>query len=207
MASRFYSLDASGLPIRWITMLQHTLSELGPKVLASRMVRDYVTKLYAPAAESSRDVLADDAGLAKELATFAARARAAWPGVRVEHVDVTGVGDTPQRGTEVGVRAYVALGDLEPADVVVQLVSGRVDHNDRIVSPRVTALAAAESYEGHRWRYEATVTLDATGPFGYTIRVLPYYAGLSDPAELGLQAVPRAATSEGDSASLYAPTY
>jgi len=207
VASRFYSLDASGLPIRWITMLQHTLSELGPKVLASRMVRDYVTKLYAPAAESSRDVLADDAGLAKELAAFAARARAAWPGVRVEHVDVTGVGDTPQRGTEVGVRAYVALGDLEPADVVVQLVSGRVDHNDRIVSPRVTALAAAESYEGHRWRYEATVTLDATGPFGYTIRVLPYYAGLSDPAELGLQAVPRTVGSEGDSASLYAPTY
>jgi len=51
------------------------------------------------------------------------------------------------------------------------------------------------------------VTLDATGPFGYTIRVLPYYAGLSDPAELGLQAVPRTVGSEGDSASLYAPTY
>jgi starch phosphorylase len=193
--------------MRWITMLQHTLSHLGPKVLASRMVRDYVTKLYAPAAESSRAVLAEDAGLAKELATFAARARAAWPGVRVEHVEVSGVGDAPERGTEVGVRAYVALGDLEPADVVVQLVSGRVDHNDRIVSPHVIALAPSESYEGHRWRYEATVTLDATGPFGYTVRVLPYYAGLTDPAELGLQAVPRTVGSESDSASLYAPTY
>mgnify|MGYP002135076431 CR=1 FL=1 len=31
--------------------------------------------------------------------------------------------------------------------------------------------------------------------------------GLSDPAELGLQAVPRTVGSEGDSASLYAPTY
>ena len=116
------------------------------------------------------------------------------------------VGDAPQRGTEVGVRAYVALGDLTPMDVVVHMVSGRVDHNDRIVNPQVTTLAAAESYEGHRWRYEATVTLDATGPFGYTVRVLPQYAGLADPAELGLQATPRVTSSE-DTDSAFAPIF
>ncbi|HET7899677.1 MAG TPA: alpha-glucan family phosphorylase [Candidatus Nanopelagicales bacterium] len=208
VASRFYTVDGSGLPVRWLTMLQHTLATLGPKVLASRMVRDYVTKLYTPAAVSSRDVLADGAALAKELSTFSARARSAWPGVRVEHVDVAGVGDSPERGTEVQVRAYVALGDLRTDDVQVQLVSGRVDHNDRIVSPRVTPLAPEEPYEGNRWRFAASVTLDATGPFGYTVRVLPFYAGLADPAELGLQALPRVASSETDVAPpTYAPTY
>ena len=206
VATRFYAVDMSGLPVRWITMLQHTLTVLGPKVLASRMVRDYVQKLYEPSAVSSRAVLADDAALARELATYAARARAAWHGVRVEHVDMNDVGDAPQRGTEVGVRAYVALGDLTPMDVVVHMVSGRVDHNDRIVNPQVTTLAAAESYEGHRWRYEATVTLDATGPFGYTVRVLPQYAGLADPAELGLQATPRVTSSE-DTDSAFAPIF
>ena len=62
VASRFYDVDAAGLPMRWITMLQHTLATLGPKVLASRMVRDYVQKLYAPAAVSSRAVLAGEPG-------------------------------------------------------------------------------------------------------------------------------------------------
>ena len=32
-------------------MVRHTLKSLGPKVLATRMVRDYVRTLYAPAAD------------------------------------------------------------------------------------------------------------------------------------------------------------
>ena len=87
-------------------------------------------------------------------------------------------------------RAFVALGSLAPDDVVVQLVSGRVDHNDRIVSPDTTGFTAAEQYEGNRWRYEIVRELTDTGPFGYTVRVLPTHAGLHDGAELGLQAVP-----------------
>jgi len=190
VASRYYDLDASGLPMRWIHMLQHTLTSLGPKVLASRMVRDYVTKLYAPAAVSSRAVLASNAALAKELAVYEATVRKAWHGVRVEHVEASGVGDSPERGAELAVRAYVALGELKHEDVVVQLVSGRVDHNDRIVHARYTALEPVEGYEANRWRYETKLALEDTGPFGYTVRVLPQHAGLTSSAELGLQAVP-----------------
>jgi starch phosphorylase len=190
VATRYYEVDVAGLPMRWITMLTHTLATLGPKVLASRMVRDYVQKLYAPAAISSRAVLADHAVLAKELAAYATKVRGSWSGVRVEHVEASGVGDSPERGTQLSVRAYVALGELTAADVLVELASGRVDHNDRIVHPTFTALAPAEGYDGNRWRYEATVGLDDTGPFGYTVRVLPSHEGLHDPAELGLQALP-----------------
>ncbi len=196
VASRYYDLDATGLPTRWITMLQHTLATLGPKVLASRMVRDYVNKLYAPAAVSSREVLAGNAALAKDLATYEAKVRKAWSGVRVEHVEASGVGDSPERGTELTVRAYVALGDLAGGDVTVELVSGRVDHNDRIVESRHTALVPVEAYEANRWRYEIKLALEDTGPFGYTVRVLPTHAGLTNPSELGLQAVPTVTAAE-----------
>ena len=48
--SRFYDVDRDRLPRRWLEMVRHTLQSLGPQVLASRMVRDYVVQLYAPAA-------------------------------------------------------------------------------------------------------------------------------------------------------------
>ena len=51
---RFYDRGADGVPVRWVEMVRHTLQTLGPKVLASRMVRDYAVGYYAPAAESSR---------------------------------------------------------------------------------------------------------------------------------------------------------
>ena len=49
-------------------MVRHTLRTLGPKVLASRMVRDYVIELYMPAAQSGRAVDGPGYVAAKELA-------------------------------------------------------------------------------------------------------------------------------------------
>ncbi|HEY9264093.1 MAG TPA: alpha-glucan family phosphorylase, partial [Mycobacterium sp.] len=51
---KFYDRDDRGVPTRWVEMVRHTLQVLGPKVLASRMVRDYTEKYYVPAAQSLR---------------------------------------------------------------------------------------------------------------------------------------------------------
>lgn len=98
VADRFYDRAADGLPRRWLEMVKHTLSSLGPKVLAGRMLRDYVTDLYTPAAVSARSLAADGYSNARLFAAWKLRVAKAWPGVRVEHVEATGVGDTPSWG-------------------------------------------------------------------------------------------------------------
>ena len=50
--------------------------------------------------------------------------------------------------------------------------------------------ALAESYEGGRHRFDGDVVLDRTGPFGYTVRVVPRNDLLASPAELGVVALP-----------------
>ena len=129
VAPRFYDTDGDGVPVRWVEMLRHTLKSLGPKVLATRMVRDYTRNLYTPAAENSRALNSDFEG-AKELAAWKARVRGGWDGVRVEHVESGGVGDAAEVGAALTVRAYVSLGDLTTDDVDVQLVHGRTDSED-----------------------------------------------------------------------------
>ncbi|KPC87552.1 hypothetical protein ADL27_42765, partial [Streptomyces sp. NRRL F-6602] len=62
VAPRFYDRDAEGLPGRWIEMVRRTLTILGPKVLAGRMVREYVEDLYAPAARAHRALTPEAAG-------------------------------------------------------------------------------------------------------------------------------------------------
>src|SRR5580700_10218253 len=54
VAPLFYQTDSEGLPVRWLEMVSHTVRTLGPKAQATRMVRQYVTELYAPAAQASR---------------------------------------------------------------------------------------------------------------------------------------------------------
>ena len=185
VAPRFYDRDSRGLPTRWLEMVRHTLNSLGPKVLASRMVADYVRQLYVPAAVTGRVVTPV---IAAERAAFKARLRRAWSAVRVEHVESSGVSDSPQVGDELGLRAVVSLDSLSPEDVEVQLVHGRVSPSDSLTDTVVQALACSEHYEGGRYLFEGTLKLRRTGPFGYTVRVLPAHAGLASPAELGLVA-------------------
>jgi starch phosphorylase len=168
-------------------MMRHTLKSLGPRVLATRMVRDYVRTLYAPAAVNARSLNGDYAG-ARELAAWKGRIRSGWEGVRVEHVEGTAP-RSPEVGARLDVRAFVALGALAPEDVDVQLVHGRTDEDDVLVDTAVTLLAPVETYDGGRYCFAGDVVLQHAGAFGYTVRVVPRNAHLTSVAELGVVAV------------------
>lgn len=188
VAPRFYDQGTQGLPGRWIEMVRHTLTTLGPKVLAGRMVRDYVNELYAPAARSHRAIQGPTAAA---LAEWKRRVRQRWPQVSVDHVETSAVDGTPELGSTLTLRAQVSLGGLDPADVDVQLVSGRVDAADRLGAPTAQSLKVTGRADvSGRYAYEGPLTLDRTGAFGYTVRVLPAHPLLASSAELGLVAVP-----------------
>ncbi len=186
--TRFYDHDASGVPQRWVDMVRHTLQTLGPKVLASRMVRDYVHQLYAPAAAASRALAAEAYAPAKQLSAWRSQVTWAWPRVRVLHVEGGGVGDTPQVGATMLVRASVELAGLAPDDVTVQAVYGRVDEHDDLHRPTSVVLRLIEPGEDGLPRFEGEVPLERAGSFGYTVRVLPHSDLLPADADLGLLA-------------------
>lgn len=181
---RFYDRDRDDVPARWVEMVRHTLRTLGPKVLASRMVRDYVHELYAPAAAASAQLAADGYAGAKELAAWRSMTLASWPAVRVLHVESAGASDTPELGDNLLLRAEVELGELSPADVDVQAVYGRVDESDHLREIRTVSMQPVGTGEHHR--FEGAVPLAVTGAFGYTVRVLPRHGLLATPAELGV---------------------
>jgi starch phosphorylase len=186
VAPQFYDRGPDGVPTSWVSLVRHTLATLSPQVQASRMVQEYVERLYAPAAESAAVVLADDFAGARELAAYRARVRAAWPAVRVAQVDITGLPDTPTLGSEMTVRAAVVLGGLQPGDVQVQAVVGRVDGSDELPDPLVVTMHPQGDGDRDGNRFEATVRLPHAGLLGYTVRVLPQHPLMATPAEFGL---------------------
>jgi starch phosphorylase len=175
-------------------MIRHTLRVLGPRTPAERMVREYVTTLYAPAAASVR-TLADGGSFqtARDLAAWKRRVEVAWPLVRIEHVEADA--GEPQLGTPLTVRVAVALGDLTPDDVCVEVVSGLANEHDELVDPSYLPLSP-DPDGGHDGdstvRYSGAIELAQPGPFGYTVRVLPRSGLLASRAELGLVTAPEA---------------
>ncbi|MFD0145288.1 MULTISPECIES: alpha-glucan family phosphorylase [unclassified Streptomyces] len=199
VAPRFYDRGADGVPVRWTEMVRRTLSDLGPKVLADRMVREYVERLYAPAARAHRAMAP---AAARELAGWKSRVRGSWSKVAVDHIEVGEIGEDladAELGATTAVRVSVTLGDLLPDDVEVQAVAGRVTPDDALVDTRVCVLKPAgggPDLEG-RLPYEGSLVLDRTGSFGCTVRVLPAHRLLASAAELGLVTLPTETTREG----------
>jgi glycogen phosphorylase len=89
------------------------------------------------------------------------------------------------------VRASVALGELSPDDVTVQVVYGTAGDDDEIIDPSFADLALeGEAPGGSAARYVGEAELGRPGPFGYTVRVLPRHPLLAAPAEMGLVTAP-----------------
>lgn len=190
VAPRFYDRDDNGVPTRWVAMVRHTLTSLGPKVLASRMVRDYTEQYYIPAASSLRRTAAATDGLpygrARELSAYRQRAGEAWPNVVVAEVDSTGLPDTPLLGSELTLSATVGLGGLRPDEVRVQAVLGRVNGGDVITDPVCFDMVHIGPGEDGMEIFSVTTALPFAGSLGYTVRVLPQHPLLAGDNELAL---------------------
>ena len=188
---RFYDRGADGVPARWVEMVRHTLRELGPQVLASRMVRDYVLGYYKPAAAAARQLQQDGYAAARELAAYRRKVKAAWPLVRVARVDASGLPDAPVIGAEMTLHAKVELAGLQVDDVVVQAVLGKVGSDEELCDVHVLTMehvGAAGDGSGAE-AFELRTPLLHSGAAGYTVRVLPHHHLLSGPGELGLMAL------------------
>jgi starch phosphorylase len=184
----FYDRDSASVPRRWLARVKHELATLGPNVVASRMVRDYVTQLYEPTAGRAAALRGDEGRRARELAAWKARVLQAWSSVKIDGLEVdngvAALGDTRTA------TATVLLGALSPTDVEVQLVHGSVGQGDEIDHPTVVAMSVltgehASEPGSATTHYTTTFRCTSAGRYGCTVRALPVHPDLASPVELG----------------------
>ncbi|HEY2999628.1 MAG TPA: alpha-glucan family phosphorylase [Acidimicrobiales bacterium] len=182
----FYERYGGPVPRRWLKKVRRSLSSLGPRVTASRMVADYVGALYEPTAARTDLLSAHSHARARGLAMWKARVREAWHGVHVDRVE----GDVAAAdlGGERTVEAVVALGDLRPGDVDVQLVHGPVGQGDELTERAVVSMTPVGTADDDHARYQGSLRTERAGRYGFTVRVVPRHPDLVSPVELGLAA-------------------
>jgi starch phosphorylase len=195
---RFYDRDEEGMPRKWLSSVRHSLATLSPALSADRMLREYVDALYVPAGAAARRLGESNFKPARELSAWKRRVRSGWSGVAITHVESGGLDVTPQVGDTLRVRASVSLGALAPSDVRVDLVSGSGSADGELSG---IATHRLEPLEGGSWSdrsgdgstvvYGGEVTLQRSGSFGYTVRVVPHHPDLASDVEMGLIAVAR----------------
>jgi starch phosphorylase len=180
----FYDRFEGPVPRRWVRRVRRSLRTLGPRVGASRMVRDYVEQMYEPIAGRSDRLLDGGYARARALADWRARVQKAWSDVQV--VSVESDDAVADIGIERRVEAVVALGALTSDDVAVQLLHGPVGPSDELVSTDVVEMALVGLAESPGlYRYAGSFACERAGRYGFAVRVVPNHPDLMSPAELG----------------------
>jgi len=112
---RFYDRDDHDVPRAWLASVKQSMSTLAPTWDSLRMTRDYTETYYLPGIAKAAQLRAGGARSARDRARDLRRLRAHWDRLSVD------VGAISERKKGHRVYLQVDLGELEPADVRVQL--------------------------------------------------------------------------------------
>jgi starch phosphorylase len=179
----FYNRDDQGVPRKWVAMMKDSIAKLAPTFNTNRMLQEYSDKLYLPALKRAKVLAEDGAKKAVELAHQKERLRHAWPSLRIEDVSANtdqplGVRDTLNLGVEV------LLGSIKPDEVRVQVYSGKLDNDGRLVHTHTADLVHREDLGGGRHRFVGSIQTETSGRHGFAVRIVPggvMFEGIQEP--------------------------
>ncbi len=179
----YYERDSSGYSPKWVKLAKRSIATLMPRFNSERMLSEYIAKCYRPAAQQGRLYAADQFEVARSIAAWKSRVRAAWPGVSLRRVD------TPKTriafGDSVRVEVMLNLNGLTPADVTVELLLSRMGTQGK-EETRSHLFVAQDAEAGGEHRYALELAPEYCGRLDLRIRAYPCREYLTHPLELGL---------------------
>jgi starch phosphorylase len=184
IAPKFYHRVDRGIPTGWVSMIKNSMMHLAPFFSTARMVRDYTTQSYMPASDSYLKLGSASQEPAREALAWRDRVRKAWPQLAILKV-TDNVDLQTKHKAKFKVTVHVALGDLDPKDVAVEVLTGKIGAN-RDLMTTVAHRLEAKGQEGASTVFEASIPCGEPGFRGYTARVLPFHEFISVPHELPL---------------------
>jgi starch phosphorylase len=181
----FYNRGSDGIPRQWLRRMKRCISTLVPVFNTNRMVMEYTERCYLTAHQRYCTLYADNLQLAAELARWRKRIQSHWSQIRILPNDEP-IPEAMRVGGELPVQVQVDLGELTPDDVEVQLVTGLVDSFGEIAHPSPVPLTPVGPLNGKPITYAGKIICQASGRYGYGVRVLPKHRALPNLFEPGL---------------------
>ncbi|MEA3292121.1 MAG: alpha-glucan family phosphorylase, partial [Pseudomonadota bacterium] len=180
----FYERGEHGFSRRWVRMAKNSMKTIIPRFSAERMVVDYISQFYSKAAAHERDLAADGASLAIDLAQWKHKIRVSWPSVTIEPLELPDPTVSEEEKIHLSVAAHLA--GLNPDDVVVECVTGKLGEDGTFAIDKVHPLAFEEQESKDTAIYATTLTTPLHGLVHYRLRAYPWHQGLAHRFEMGL---------------------
>ena len=176
----YYRRDGEGVPHDWLARVKEAIATVAPRFNAQRMVKDYVSSYYAPAARRGETMAAHGFRKATELAAWRKHVAAHWPEV---YFSAKPVEDQLRRiGEELEVSAVLNPRDLSDDEIRVEVVySTEEDALQRNL--HVVPMRKVDGYPDGGTLYRARFRPEASGRLAYGVRAYAVHPLLVTPVD------------------------
>ncbi len=180
----YYERNERDVPEQWMARVKQCLKALSPQFNSQRMIEEYNTQFYQAAHAAWKAMEKDHFAEARSMVQWKRGVEAAWDRVHFKQL-----GPAPEflltSGKPIPLQVMVDLGGLQPSDVRVEAVIGRVNGDGHLEDTEVLTLPVVEQRNGeHLFARDFTPRL--TGRLGFAVRVCPNHC--DDPLRRPLKA-------------------
>jgi starch phosphorylase len=183
IAPLYYDRNNQGYSESWVAISKASMKSIIPNYNAQRMVRDYITNLYAPASRQNRKLCANDYAGAKALAAWKAKINRTWHGVSLRRMDDART--WLMSGDNLKIEVAVTLGELTADDVVLECIIGTNTEHDAFVEREHIRLKPSGTTQDGEVVFSIDLSPPLSGLQFYKLRLYPSHPLLSHPFETG----------------------
>jgi len=159
------------MPREWMRRVKQTLMNLTPLFDSRRMVAEYAQEFYEPAHAEAMRLSENNYAAAREEAAWNRRVNEVWDRVRFVETGPPPEGNIMSE-RPVLVRAAIDLAGLQPTEVRVEAVMGRVGTDGGLEETEVLVLPPT-GQNGPLAIFEKEIVPEQTGRVGYALRISP----------------------------------
>lgn len=181
----YYKKNSKGLPETWIQVMKNSIASTGARFSTSRMLVDYVEKLYMPLCNLYNQYYTD-LDKVTEYDLWKSELYKNWDDIKITQEDNLD-NITMDAGNYIEVKCTVKLPNISVDNIEAQVYYGKISEEGIVDDISIIPMKLdGENKETKEYTYTAKINLINGGNYGYTFRVMPKHQMLSNTADLNL---------------------
>lgn len=170
----FYTRNKDNIPTGWVAKMRESMAKLTPQFSADRSVREYTGQHYLPSAREYLKRSAKKGLEGRQIVEWQHSLEQNWTKLHFGETNIRTEGD--QHIFEI----QVYFNDVDPGSLKVELYANEVNSNNLATHEMKQLRSLEDGSNGYVYQVQVPSTRAATD---YTIRIIPFHAGVAVPLE------------------------
>ena len=181
----YYDRNKENIPEKWVKIMKNSIISTGGRFSTSRMLVDYVEKLYMPLCDLYNTYYSKLESVA-EFNSWKEDLYRNWEDIKIsQENNLDNI--TIDAGNYIDVKCKVTLPNISINNIQAQVYYGKIEDNGVVDVIQVIPMELQDGDKENKvYKFTAKIKLVNGGEYGYTFRVMPKHEMILDPENLNL---------------------